>query len=106
MATDSAKLAFLRDAYLSVEQQEAFYENLKDPAELKEFCILLSQDMHGVYKKVMDLIQRVENGEYTEEQMEIVSKTIAFYVMAQDNLQKTLSKNMTKSSSNDNEKSC
>ena len=97
MITDSKKLEFLRDAFFTEGEIKYFEGLLKDEKEMSRFCTLLSEDMHKIYERAMDLIERVERGEFTEKQMAKIEKTIAFYLAVQDNLQKELSKDFTKS---------
>lgn len=73
----SSEYANVRDAFFTPGEIENFEKIMKDPENFKFHNKLIKQNVHVMYAKAMDLIERVERGEFNENQMERVERLIA-----------------------------
>ena len=78
----SAKKAHVRDSFFDSGEKEFFTKLLKDPEERTLHSELLREDVEKLYKKACKLINRVEKGEFNEEQMIKVERIIAHCLAA------------------------
>ena len=89
---DNQKYADLRDSFFSESEREHFNEVMKNPEERAIHAEMLKQKASELYRKAMDLIVRVERGEFNDEQMEKVEYQIAHYLAGIVDFEKTLEK--------------
>jgi len=76
------KKSHVRDSFFDSDEKEYFKALLKKPEEMKLHCQLLRKNVDKLYKKACDLISRVEQGEFNEEEMAQVEYIIAHCLAA------------------------
>lgn len=82
----------LKNSFFTPEEQEYFNELMKDPDEKSIHDKLLREDANILCEMVMDLIKRVEQGEFNEKQMEYVERCIAQLLGAVEDAEAILDK--------------
>lgn len=90
------KATELRESFFaSEEEREYFTKLMQDPKERKIHADLLAKSAKELYEKAISLIQRVESGEFNEEQMATVEYTIAHCLAAIEDIYMVLEREMT-----------
>ncbi len=85
------KKSHVRDSFFSSKGEKEYFEKLmQDPKERSIHAKALRMNADTLYKKAMDLINRVEAGEFNEEQMAKVEYMISHYLAGIDDLHKEL----------------
>ena len=79
-----------RKSFFSESEQEYFKKLLKDPKERAIHAKLLRQRAELLHEKAMGLINRVEAGEFNEEQMAKVEYEVSHYLAAIEDLERVL----------------
>lgn len=98
----SAEYARVRDVFFGSEGERKNFENLmQNPNEREIHTELLKKSADKLYEMAMDLINRVECGEFNQEQMERVEREIAHYLAAIEDVQLALVKSEDALSSED-----
>lgn len=83
---NNGEYSHLRDSFFTKGEEEQFKQRMQEPKEQIIHHSLLKQNVDKLYEKAMDLVQRVEQGEFNEEEMEKVERAIAHYLAAIDDL--------------------
>ena len=80
-------MAHVRDSFFDSSEKEHFTKILNNPKEMDLHCKLLRENADKLYKKACDLINRIERGEFNEEEMEDVERIIAHCLGAIEDLE-------------------
>lgn len=83
----SGKMAHVRDSFFDSGEKEYFTDLLNNPKEMDLHCKLLRENVDKLYKKACELINRVEKGEFDEEQMVKAERAIAHCLGAIDDIE-------------------
>lgn len=98
----SAEYARVRDIFFGSEGERKNFENLmQNPNEREIHTELLKKSADELYERAMNLINRVEYGEFNQEQMERVERAIAHCLAAIEDVQLALVKSEDALSSED-----
>lgn len=82
--------AYLRDCFINEDMQEDLNKLMQDPKNQIIHRILTKRKTSLLYEKAMELIEKVDNGEFTDDQMDQIEKEIAFFLSAIEDI--TMSK--------------
>lgn len=86
----------LRESFFASEEEREYFERLmQDPEERKVHAKLLSKSAKELYEKALSLIQRVETGEFSAEEMAGVEYTIAHCLAAIEDIYMVLERELT-----------
>lgn len=89
------KNSYVRDTFFSSKGEQKYLEKMmKYPKEKAIHNSLLRENAENLCKKAMDLIERVEQGEFDEKQMHEVEYLITHYLAGIEDLQKVLEKEL------------
>ena len=86
----SAKHEQLREAFFTEGEKEQFKKVMSNPKDQRIHSKILEEKAETLYKKAMDLIKRVELGEFNDEQMEKVEYAISHYLAGIEDLHQEL----------------
>ena len=75
------KYSHVRDSFFCEGEIEHFEKIMKDPKHQEKHEKMKDKSADVLYAKAMDLIRRVEHGEFKEEEMEEVELKISHYLM-------------------------
>lgn len=78
----SEKYGLAKEAFFTKGEKKQFKEVMENPEDQQIHADLLKVDAEKLYKKAMKLIDRVESGEFNEEQMVKVEYMIAHLLAA------------------------
>ncbi len=87
--------SLVRDSFFTEGEKEYFEELMKKPEEKKIHNALTKENVQDLFDMAMELINRVEAGEFDEKQMEKVERLIAHLLAAIEDLQRVLELELT-----------
>lgn len=86
MATEgnnfSAEFAHIRDSFFTESEIEQFNKVMENPIDQFVHQHLSKQRAWGLYSKAMNIIQKVEYGEYEDNEMPEVERLLSHYLAA------------------------
>ena len=86
----NSEYANLRDSFFTEEEKKQFNKVMKDEKDQKIHAEMLEKKASLLYKKAMQLINRVEAGEFNEKQMKKVEYVISHLLAGIEDLHKEL----------------
>jgi len=90
----SGEKSHVRDSFFDSKEEQYFKKLLSDPKERRLHSKLLKENVDKLYAKACNLIDRVEQGEFTEEEMVNVERAIAHCLAAIEDCEKVLEKEL------------
>lgn len=91
------KFSQTRDSFFTDSEKEFFTKLLENPKERFIHTQLLRQKVESLYERALNLLNRVESGEFNEEQMAKVEHLIAHYLGTIQDFEKVLELELTPS---------
>ncbi len=83
-------IGYVRDSFFTEGEQDYFEKLMRNPDERRIHFKLARKNAQELFDKAMELIDRVEAGEFNEEQMQKAERAIVHLLAGIEDLQKVL----------------